>query len=169
MGGKFNQNLIQVDKGPKGDIGPTGPVTNMLVIEGAVVFGVNSPFYTVTYTFTTVKGSIWETTGSFVFTDDTAFMQITLTNFLLTTTKKFNVTIEKTDLRHNGGAAIPDGMAHALGMEVLEKSNDKIRFGIMGKASLSDWPQGNSAQVKNVGNGFNIESMKFTLLIIAED
>lgn len=167
MSGKFT-DLVQIDAGPIGLTGPAGPTTNLIAMEGSIAFADTSPFFTPTYVFTTVKGAVWKATGDFVFTDSTTFMEVVLTSFLVDSAKLFNVYLTVTDLRFNGGATFPPQFTHTLKMEVLEKSADKIRFGVRGQGGLADAPIANSSTVASI-SGFNIESLKFSLLIIAAD
>lgn len=167
MPGKQKHELIQLTAGATGATGPVGVAVNMVVIEGSIAFATTSTFWTPSYVYTVVKGSVWEATGDFAYANDSTWISITLTNFLLTTTRNYTAQIQITDVQQTGAAVWPTNLMSVLDIEIVEKSDDKIRFRIIHKPTGQPEPDG--ARIATAGQGYDIESLKFTLLIIAAD
>lgn len=167
MSGKQKHDLIQVDAGPIGVAGPVGVAANMVAIEGSITFATTSVFWTPSYVYTIVKGSVWEATGDFSYDNDTNWISITLTNFLVSPTRNYTAHLAVTSIVQTGAVVQPVNFASILGMEIVEKSDDKLRFRVI--SNITKQPEPNGSRIATAGQGYNIESLKFSLLLIAED
>lgn len=163
MSSSCNTDLIQVEVGPQGPAGPAGPVINMLTIEGLLTFSISNPFYSLVYNYPIVKGNVWKSTGAFSYSNDTAFMEITLTNFLILTTRKYTAILETEDQRRIGGVAVLPNVSMYYQFRLVEKTDDTLRFRLIRGYYGSMVIPNNQPALQGY------ESVKFAIHIVAED
>lgn len=163
MAGKVNQDLIQVDAGPAGAAGADGATLNTKTIEGILTWTNGTPFYTVAYTYPVSKGSVWVATGSWSYVDDSSYMEVVLTGFMLTSIRKFTATIQTYDIRKAGAVALVSNSRLYYSMEIIEKSDNKIRFRVVRGGT------GYPVAVDNIPFLTGFESLTFAIHITAAD